>query len=84
MDRPDITQAMINAYDEYTHLTLDRRRFMEKLTALAGSGAESPDPAASFQPQPLAAWGAPAWACIWRFMARATSRSHCTSDSRWA
>ncbi|CAN7226743.1 dienelactone hydrolase family protein [Rhizobium sp. LjRoot30] len=39
MDRPDITQAMINAYDEYTHLTLDRRRFMEKLTALAGSGA---------------------------------------------
>ncbi len=36
---PTITQAMINAYDEYTHLTLDRRGFMEKLTALAGSGA---------------------------------------------
>jgi carboxymethylenebutenolidase len=36
---PDITQAMINAYDEYTHLTLDRRGFMEKLTKLAGSGA---------------------------------------------
>ncbi|MCC2608637.1 dienelactone hydrolase family protein [Neorhizobium sp. Rsf11] len=36
---PKITQAMINAYDEYTHLTLDRRRFMEKLTQLAGSGA---------------------------------------------
>lgn len=34
-----ITQAMIDAYDEYTHLTLDRRRFMERLTALAGSGA---------------------------------------------
>jgi len=34
-----ITQAMINAYDEYTHLTLDRRGFMEKLTMLAGSGA---------------------------------------------
>jgi carboxymethylenebutenolidase len=34
-----ITQAMINAYDEYTHLHLDRRRFMEKLTQLAGSGA---------------------------------------------
>ena len=30
---------MINAYDEYTHLTLDRRGFMEKLTKLAGSGA---------------------------------------------
>jgi carboxymethylenebutenolidase len=36
---PKITQAMINAYDEYTHLHLDRRRFMERLTALAGSGA---------------------------------------------
>jgi carboxymethylenebutenolidase len=34
-----ITQAMIKAYDEYTHLTLDRRGFMEKLTMLAGSGA---------------------------------------------
>jgi carboxymethylenebutenolidase len=34
-----VTQAMIDAYDEYTHLTLDRRGFMEKLTKLAGSGA---------------------------------------------
>ncbi|MDQ0454912.1 dienelactone hydrolase family protein [Rhizobium paknamense] len=39
MDKPEITQAMIDAYDEYTHLTLDRRGFMEKLTRLAGSGA---------------------------------------------
>lgn len=39
MDKPKITQAMINAYDEYTHLSLDRRAFMEKLTVLAGSGA---------------------------------------------
>jgi len=39
MNRPTITQAMIDAYDEYTHLTLDRRDFMEKLTRLAGSGA---------------------------------------------
>lgn len=39
MDQPIITQAMIDAYDEYTHLTLDRRRFMERLTALAGSAA---------------------------------------------
>ncbi|MCF3642510.1 dienelactone hydrolase family protein [Rhizobium sp. TRM95111] len=39
MEKPVITQAMIDAYDEYTHLTLDRRRFMERLTLLAGSGA---------------------------------------------
>ncbi|MXN48230.1 dienelactone hydrolase family protein [Shinella kummerowiae] len=39
MDKPQITQAMIDAYDDYTHLTLDRRRFMERLTVLAGSGA---------------------------------------------
>lgn len=38
MSKPPITQAMIDAYDEYTHLTLDRRGFMEKLTMLAGSG----------------------------------------------
>ncbi|TGQ42684.1 dienelactone hydrolase family protein [Mesorhizobium sp. M00.F.Ca.ET.216.01.1.1] len=37
--KPVITQAMIDAYDEYTHLTLDRRRFMEQLSRLAGSGA---------------------------------------------
>ncbi|RWM40701.1 dienelactone hydrolase family protein [Mesorhizobium sp.] len=37
--QPVITQAMIDAYDEYTHLTLDRRRFMEQLTRFAGSGA---------------------------------------------
>jgi carboxymethylenebutenolidase len=39
MSMPHITQAMIDAYDEYTHLTLDRRGFMERLTKLAGSGA---------------------------------------------
>lgn len=38
-DKPTVTQAMIQAYDEYTHLTLDRRGFMNKLTKLAGSGA---------------------------------------------
>ncbi len=37
MEKPVVTQAMIDAYDEYTHLTLDRRGFMEKLTRLAGS-----------------------------------------------
>ncbi|GGD20441.1 dienelactone hydrolase family protein [Aureimonas glaciei] len=39
MSRTRITQAMIDAYDEYTHLTLDRRGFMQKLTGLAGSAA---------------------------------------------
>jgi carboxymethylenebutenolidase len=39
MEKPVITQAMIDAYDEYTHLTLDRRRFMDRLTRLAGSAA---------------------------------------------
>ena len=37
--QPAITQAMIDAYDEYTHLTLDRRALMRRLTTLAGSGA---------------------------------------------
>ncbi|AKI01325.1 dienelactone hydrolase-like enzyme [Hoeflea sp. IMCC20628] len=37
--KPAITQAMIKAYDDYTHLTLDRRGFMNRLTKLAGSGA---------------------------------------------
>ncbi|HZP18981.1 MAG TPA: dienelactone hydrolase family protein [Bauldia sp.] len=36
---PPISQQMIDLYDEYTHLTLDRRSFMEKLTRLAGSAA---------------------------------------------
>ncbi|MCV9962950.1 dienelactone hydrolase family protein [Pararhizobium sp. BT-229] len=41
MEKPQITQAMINAYDEYTHLTLDRRSFMQKLTVLTGSAASA-------------------------------------------
>ncbi|MCX5495170.1 dienelactone hydrolase family protein [Kaistia dalseonensis] len=36
---PAITQEMINLYDEYTHLTLDRRGFMDKLGRLAGGSA---------------------------------------------
>lgn len=55
METPKITQAMIKAYDEYTHLTLDRRGFMEKLGLLAGSGAA----AAAIAPM-LAASGAKA------------------------
>ena len=38
-DTPKITQEMIQAYDDYTHLTLDRRDFMQKLRALTGSAA---------------------------------------------
>ncbi|HUG60987.1 MAG TPA: dienelactone hydrolase family protein [Methylomirabilota bacterium] len=38
-ERIKITQEMIRLYDEYTHLTLDRRGFMSKLTKVAGSTA---------------------------------------------
>lgn len=38
-ERPRITQEMIRLYDEYTHLTLDRRGFMAKLAKLSGSAA---------------------------------------------
>ncbi len=37
--RPAITQEMIRLYDDYTHLTLDRRGFMDKLAKLAGGSA---------------------------------------------
>ncbi|MFM1813443.1 MAG: hypothetical protein RLZ98_138 [Pseudomonadota bacterium] len=39
MDKPEITQEMIDLYDEYTHITLDRRGFLDKMTALVGSTA---------------------------------------------
>ncbi len=50
-----VTQAMIDLYDEFTHVTLDRRDFMRRLTALAGSAAA----AAAIAPM-LAASGAKA------------------------
>lgn len=34
---PEITQDMIDLYDDYTHLSLDRRKFMDNLVKLAGS-----------------------------------------------
>ena len=34
-----ITPEMIRLYDEYTHVTLDRRKFMDRLGRLAGSTA---------------------------------------------
>lgn len=55
MTKPVITQAMIDAYDEYTHLTLDRRGFMEKLTKLAGSGAAAATIAPLLAANPAAA-----------------------------
>lgn len=36
---PQVTQEMIALYDEYTHLTLDRRRFFDHLTRVAGGTA---------------------------------------------
>jgi len=36
---PQITQEMIDLYDEYTHLTLDRRRFFDHLTRVASGTA---------------------------------------------
>jgi carboxymethylenebutenolidase len=36
---PVVTREMIRLYDEYTHLTLDRRGFMDNLARLAGGSA---------------------------------------------
>jgi len=38
-ERPQVTQEMINLYDDYTHITLDRRAYLARMTALAGSAA---------------------------------------------
>lgn len=37
--KPEITQEMIRLYDDYTHLSLDRRGFMANLSRLAGGTA---------------------------------------------
>lgn len=36
-DTPEITQEMIALFDDYTHLSLDRRKFLDNLAKLAGS-----------------------------------------------
>jgi carboxymethylenebutenolidase len=36
-ETPQITQDMIALYDDYTHLSLDRRKFMDNLAKMAGS-----------------------------------------------
>lgn len=38
-DTPKVTQEMIDLYDDYTHISLDRRAYMRKLTALVGTTA---------------------------------------------
>lgn len=39
MNKPVITQAVINLYDEYTHKPLQRRDFIKRLAILVGSSA---------------------------------------------
>ncbi|MBP6300368.1 MAG: dienelactone hydrolase family protein [Arenimonas sp.] len=39
MNKPVITQAVINLYDEYTHQPLQRRDFIKRLAVLVGSSA---------------------------------------------
>ena len=36
---PKITQEMVDLYDDYTHITLDRRAYIARMTALVGSTA---------------------------------------------
>jgi carboxymethylenebutenolidase len=36
-DTPRVTQEMIALFDDYTHLSLDRRKFMDSLAKMAGS-----------------------------------------------
>ncbi len=52
---PKITQEMIDLYDEYTHITLDRRAFMDKLTALVGSTATAVAVTSMIEAKPAAA-----------------------------
>jgi carboxymethylenebutenolidase len=52
-----ISQEMIRLYDEYTHLTLDRRDFMRKLTKLTGSAAGATGEVKGYLASPAAATG---------------------------
>jgi carboxymethylenebutenolidase len=36
-ERPTITQEMIHLFDDYTHVSLDRRKFLDNLAKLTGS-----------------------------------------------
>ncbi len=54
-DRPPITQAMIDLYDEFTHVTFDRRRLMTGLARLAGGSAAACSVLPLLQASPAAA-----------------------------
>lgn len=59
LNAPAITQQMIALYDEYTHLSLDRRKFLDSLAKLTGSVASATAAAAlmaaNAQAQPVIA-----------------------------
>jgi len=55
MTLPRITQAMIDLYDRYTHVTLDRRDLMARLGQLAGSSAAAAAILPLIEAQPAAA-----------------------------
>ncbi len=38
-DAPSVTQEMIDLYDDYTHVSMDRRKFINTLTRIAGGTA---------------------------------------------
>lgn len=48
-------QRIIELYDEYTHAPLDRRDFLERLTAMLGSAAAVPAVLAALEPRAAAA-----------------------------
>lgn len=48
-------QDVIDLYDDFTHSRIDRRRFMERLTALTGSAAAALAALRLLQPDPAAA-----------------------------
>jgi carboxymethylenebutenolidase len=39
MNKPEVTQAVIDLYDQYTHLPLQRRDFIKRLATLVGGSA---------------------------------------------
>lgn len=57
---PAITQEMIRLYDDYTHLSLDRRKLMTSLSRIAGGSAAAAAILPLLQAQPAAAQMAPA------------------------
>lgn len=54
-DHPRVTQEMIRLYDEYTHLSLDRRNFMANLSNVAGGAAAAAAALALIEARPARA-----------------------------